>query len=268
MLVAPPGAGKTTRIPLVLKDEPWASGGKIIVLEPRRLAARAAAERMAQILGEPLGQSIGLRARLNSRTGPSNRVEVVTEGVFTRMIMEDPMLEGVSAVVFDEFHERSLDADQGLALALDAQGALREDLRILVMSATLDGARVAKLLGEAPVIESQGRAYPVETRYAGRDPTRRIEDQVVDVVLKALRADPGSALVFLPGQGEIRRVAERLTEAIRDARYRHRAALRGHGPAGAGSRHRARAAGPPQDRAGDLHRRNLADDRGRAHRRR
>jgi ATP-dependent helicase HrpB len=225
VLVAPPGAGKTTRVPLELIGERWmptgsARGqkpGKIIVLEPRRLAARAAAERMAQLLGEPLGETIGLRARLQSKTSPGNRIEVVTEGVFTRMIMNDPSLEGIAVVIFDEFHERSLDADQGLALALDAQAGLREDLRILVMSATLDGARVARLLGDAPVIESQGRAYPVETRYLGRDPNQRLEEAVSAAILKALRADPGSILVFMPGQGEIRRAAEMLAERIGDA---------------------------------------------------
>lgn len=216
VLVAPPGAGKTTRVPLALLDEPWAKGGKLIVLEPRRLAARGAASRMAQTLGERVGETVGLRVRLGSEIGPKTRIEVVTEGVFARMILDDPALDGVAAVLFDEFHERSLDADFGLALALDAQGGLREDLRILVMSATLDGARVAGLLGEAPVIESQGRAFPVETRYLGRDPLKRIEDQVADAVLLALNEQPGSQLVFLPGQGEIRRVEERLRERIRD----------------------------------------------------
>ncbi|HLM41120.1 MAG TPA: ATP-dependent helicase HrpB [Microvirga sp.] len=216
VLVAPPGAGKTTRVPLVLLDEPWARGGKLIVLEPRRLAARAAAERMAQTLGEAVGETVGLRVRLGSKVGRRTRIEVVTEGVFARMILDDPALEGVAAVLFDEFHERSLDADLGLALALDAQGGLREDLRLLVMSATLDGARVARLLGESPVIESEGRAYPVETRYLGRDPNRRIEEQVADAVLRALRAEGGSILVFLPGQGEIRRVDTLLRERIGD----------------------------------------------------
>jgi ATP-dependent helicase HrpB len=217
VLVAPPGAGKTTRVPLALLDEPWAKGGKLILLEPRRLAARGAANRMAQTLGERVGETVGLRVRLGSRIGPKTRIEVVTEGVFARMILDDPGLDGVAAVLFDEFHERSLDADFGLALALDAQAGLREDLRILVMSATLDGARVARLLGEAPVIESQGRAFPVETRYRGRDPLKRIEDQVTDAVLLALNEQAGSLLVFLPGQGEIRRVEERLRERIRDA---------------------------------------------------
>ncbi|CAA9338247.1 MAG: ATP-dependent helicase HrpB, partial [uncultured Microvirga sp.] len=216
VLVAPPGAGKTTRAPLALLDEPWVAGGKIIVLEPRRLAARAAAARMAQTLGEGVGETVGLRVRLGSKIGPKTRIEVVTEGVFARMILDDPGLEGVAGVLFDEFHERSLDADLGLALALDAQGGLREDLRLLVMSATLDGARVAKLLGEAPVLRSEGRAYPVETRHVGRDPNRRITEAVTDVVLRALRAEPGSLLVFLPGQGEIRRVETLLRERIVD----------------------------------------------------
>lgn len=217
VLVAPPGAGKTTRVPLALLDEPWMKGGKLIVLEPRRLAARGAANRMAQTLSERVGETVGLRVRLGSKIGPKTRIEVVTEGVFARMILDDPALEGVAAVLFDEFHERSLDADFGLALALDAQAGLREDLRILVMSATLDGARVARLLGDAPVIESQGRAYPVETRYLGREPLKRIEDQVADAVLLVLNEQQGSQLVFLPGQGEIRRVEERLRERIRDA---------------------------------------------------
>ncbi len=216
VLVAPPGAGKTTRVPLVLMDEPWVNGAKIIVLEPRRLAARAAADRMARTLGENVGDTVGLRVRLGSKISRKTRIEVVTEGVFARMILDDPSLEGVAAVLFDEFHERSLDADLGLALALDAQGGLREDLRLLVMSATLDGARVARLLSDAPVIESEGRAYPVETRYLGRDPNRRIEEQVADAVTRALRAESGSILVFLPGQGEIRRVETLLRERIAD----------------------------------------------------
>ena len=186
------------------------------MLEPRRIAARAAAERMAYSLSEAVGERIGLRARMVSKSGPKTRIEVVTEGVFTRMILEDPELSGVGAVLFDEFHERSLDADLGLALALDCQGALRDDLRILPMSATLDGARVAKLLGDAPVIASEGRAFPVETVYLGRDGDARIEDQMADAVMRALRAESGSILAFLPGQGEIRRVEERLKERIAD----------------------------------------------------
>ncbi len=217
VLVAPPGAGKTTRAPLALLDEPWVRGRKLILLEPRRLAARGAASRMAATLGEPVGETIGLRIRLGSKIGPKTRIEVVTEGVFARMILDDPELAGVAAVLFDEFHERSLDADLGLALALDAQAGLREDLRILVMSATLDGARVARLLGDAAVIESRGRAFAVTTRHLGRDPQQRIEDAVAGAVLRALNEEAGSLLVFLPGQGEIRRVEERLRERIRDA---------------------------------------------------
>jgi ATP-dependent helicase HrpB len=218
VLVAPPGAGKTTVVPLALMDEPWAAGSKLIVLEPRRLAARAAAHRMARTLGEPVGKTVGYRVRMQSKVSADTRVEVVTEGVFTRMILDDPGLDGVAGVLFDEFHERSLDADLGLALARDAQGVLRDDLRLLVMSATLDGARVSALLGDAPVVESQGRAFPVETRYLGRDPAGRIEDQVARAVRKALAEETGSILVFLPGQGEIRRaeslLAERLPEGV------------------------------------------------------
>ncbi|GJD93692.1 ATP-dependent helicase HrpB [Methylobacterium iners] len=214
VLVAPPGAGKTTRVPLALLDAEWLGEGKIILLEPRRLAARGAAERMAGTLGERVGERVGLRVRLGSKISGRTRIEVVTEGVFTRMILDDPELSGVGAVIFDEFHERSLDADLGLALALDAQGALRDDLRVLVMSATLDGARVARLLGEAPVIASEGRAYPVETRYLDRAPGSRIEDSMTEAILRALRADPGSVLAFLPGQGEIRRVATLLADRV------------------------------------------------------
>ena len=213
VLVAPPGAGKTTLVPLALKDEAWLQGQKIIVLEPRRLAARAAARRMASLLGEQTGETVGYRVRLESRIGPKTRIEVVTEGVFTRMILDDPGLEGVGAVLFDEFHERSLDADLGLALAVDAQEALRPDLRLVVMSATLDGAVVSARLG-APVIESRGKTYPVKTTYLGRPD--RIEDGVVRAVQRALAEEIGSILVFLPGQGEIRRVEAMLAERIRD----------------------------------------------------
>ena len=216
VLVAPPGAGKTTLVPLRLLDALWLNGGKIIVLEPRRLAARAAAERMAKTLGEPVGQTVGYRVRLQSKVSAATRIEVVTEGVFCRMILDDPTLGGIGVVIFDEFHERSLDADLGLALARDAQAMLRPDLRILVMSATLDGAAVARLLADAPVIESQGRAHPVATHYLGRDDRQRVEDAVVRAVERALAAEAGSLLVFLPGQGEIRRTAERLAERVRD----------------------------------------------------
>ena len=212
VLVAPPGAGKTTVTPLALLDAPWLQGRRIIMLEPRRLAARAAAQRMAVSLGEPVGQTVGFRVRMQSRVSAKTRIEVVTEGVFTRMILDDPGLSDVACVIFDEFHERSLDADLGLALARDAQGLLRDDLRILVMSATLDGAAVAAVLDDAPVIESEGRSYPVETRYLGRDPALRIEESVVRAIRKALAETEGGVLAFLPGQGEILRVAERLAE--------------------------------------------------------
>jgi ATP-dependent helicase HrpB len=216
VLVAPPGAGKTTRVPLALMDEPWAADRKIIVLEPRRLAARAAAARIAATLGEDVGETVGLRVRFGSKVSRRTRIEIVTEGIFTRLILDDPELRGIAAVLFDEFHERSLDADLGLALARDAQQGLREDLKLLVMSATLDGARVAKLLGDAPVIESDGRAFPVTTHYLGRDARTPIERQVADAVEKALHAEPGSMLVFLPGAGEIRRTESLLRERIRD----------------------------------------------------
>jgi ATP-dependent helicase HrpB len=217
VLVAPPGAGKTTRVPLALLDEPWLKGKKIIMLEPRRIAARASAERMAHTLGERVGETVGYRIRFGSKISRATRIEVVTEGIFARQILDDPELSGIAAVLFDEFHERSLDADLGLALARDAQIGLREDLRILVMSATLDGARVAKLLGEAPVISSEGRAFPVETRYLGRKADAPLERQMADAIAMALRADPGSVLAFLPGAAEIRRTQNFLGERVHDA---------------------------------------------------
>jgi ATP-dependent helicase HrpB len=223
VLVAPPGAGKTTRVPLALLDAPWLAfekglgTKKIIMLEPRRIAARASAERMAKTLGEPVGQTVGYRVRFGSKVSRATRIEVVTEGIFSRQILDDPELSGVAAVLFDEFHERSLDADLGLALARDAQTGLREDLRILVMSATLDGARVARLLGDAPVIASEGRAFPVETRYLGRKADAPLERQMADAIAMALRADPGSVLAFLPGAAEIRRTQNFLGERIHDA---------------------------------------------------
>ena len=217
VLVAPPGAGKTTRVPLVLAREPWAKNGKILVLEPRRLAARAAADRMAATLGEAVGETVGYRVRFGSKVSRATRIEVVTEGIFTNMILDDPSLEGVAAVLFDEFHERSLDADLGLALARDAQQGLRDDLKLLVMSATLDGARVARLLDDAPAVTSEGRAFAVDTRYVARDPGKPIETQVADTVIRALRTDAGSILVFLPGAAEIRRCETQLRERISDA---------------------------------------------------
>jgi ATP-dependent helicase HrpB len=217
VLVAPPGAGKTTRVPLALLDEPWLANRKIIMLEPRRIAARASAERMARTLGERAGETVGYRVRFGSKISRATRIEVVTEGIFSGQILDDPELNGVAAVLFDEFHERSLDADLGLALARDVQTGLREDLRILVMSATLDGARVAKLLGDAPVVASEGRAFPVETRYLGRKPDAPLERQMADAIATALRADPGSLLAFLPGAAEIRRTQNFLTERVHDA---------------------------------------------------
>jgi len=217
VVVAPPGAGKTTRVPLALLDESWAKNRKIIVLEPRRIAARASAERMAHTIGERVGETVGYRVRFGSKVSRATRIEVVTEGIFSRQILDDPELSDVAAVLFDEFHERSLDADLGLALARDAQTGLREDLRILVMSATLDGARVAKLLGDAAVIESEGRAFPVETRYLGRKADAPLERQMADAIAMALRADPGSVLAFLPGTAEIRRTQNFLAERVHDA---------------------------------------------------
>lgn len=216
VLVAQPGAGKTTRVPLALLKEPWVKTGKILVLEPRRIAARAAAQFMASSIGEKLGETVGLRVRFGSKVSAKTKVEMITEGVFTRLILDDPELKGVAAVVFDEFHERSLDADLGLALALDAQRGLREDLRILVMSATLDGARVAKLLGDAPVIESEGRAFPVETKYLGRDARIPIHQEMANALARVAGNESGSILAFLPGVGEIRRTADFLAERIRD----------------------------------------------------
>src|SRR5512143_1805833 len=187
VIQAPPGAGKTTRAPLALLNEPWLKGLKIIVLEPRRLAARAAGLRMADLLGEPVGRTVGYRVRMDTRVGPATRIEVVTEGVLTRMLQSDPGLSGVGLVIFDEFHERHLESDLGLALCLDLQGVLNVDLRLLVMSATLEPLPVAGLLGGAPVMECAGRQFPVETRYVGRVRGRSLEAAVVEVVLNAAR---------------------------------------------------------------------------------
>jgi ATP-dependent helicase HrpB len=207
VLVAPPGAGKTTLAPLALLDAPWLGAGKILLLEPRRLAARAAARRMAELLGEEVGGTVGYAMRMERRVSAATRILVVT-------ILDDPELPGISAILFDEFHERSLDGDLGLALALDVQGALRPDLRLLVMSATLDGARVAKLLGDAPVIESRGRSFPVDIRYDERPAGMPIEDAMAKAIRETLAAEPGSVLAFLPGQREIERTAERLEGRI------------------------------------------------------
>lgn len=210
VLVAPPGAGKTTRVPLALLAAPWRGDGRIVMLEPRRLAARASAARMAETLGESVGETVGHRVRMDAKVSRETRVEVVTEGVFTRMILDDPELSGVACVIFDEAHERSLDGDLGLALALDARGALRPDLRVVVMSATIDGARVRDLLGDAQLVASEGRAFPVVTKHLPRRPEARLEGEVAGAVLRALDEDPGSVLVFLPGRAEIRRTAEAL----------------------------------------------------------
>ena len=210
VLVAPPGAGKTTRVPLALLDASWLGGRKIIMQEPRRLAARAAARRMAATLGEAVGETVGYRVRLDSKVGPGTRIEVVTDGLFLRLLQDDPSLEGVGCVIFDELHERGLETDLSFALVRESQQALREDLRVIAMSATLDPGPVSERLGGAPVVESAGRMFPVETRYLDREASGRFEDTVASAVRNALAQESGSALVFLPGVGEIRRVEERL----------------------------------------------------------
>jgi ATP-dependent helicase HrpB len=206
VLQAPTGAGKTTLVPLALLEAEWLDGQTIVMLEPRRLAARAAAFRMAELRGEPIGETIGYRMRGDIRVGAHTRIEVVTEGILTRRLQRDPTLEGVGVVIFDEFHERSVAADLGLALTRRTQAIVRDDLRILIMSATLDGDAVAALLDDAPIITSEGRAYPVETRYVAPRINDRMETSVAGAVFEALRRDEGDILVFLPGAGEIRRV--------------------------------------------------------------
>ena len=209
VLVAPPGAGKTTAVAPALLDQPWCAG-EVLLLSPRRIAARAAAERMAAIAGEPVGRTFGYATRMDSKRSAATRVTVVTEGIFVARIQADPELARVSAVLFDEVHERSLDSDFGLALALDAQAALRPDLRLLAMSATLDGARFSALMGGAPVIESEGRSHPLELRHIGRAAEARIEDSMAAAIRRALGEAEGGLLAFLPGVAEIERTAERL----------------------------------------------------------
>ena len=210
VLVAPPGAGKTTRVPLALLDAPWLAGRRIVMQEPRRLAARAAARRMAATLGEAVGETVGYRVRFDSKVGPRTRIEVVTDGLFLRMLQDDPSLPGIGCVIFDELHERGLDTDLSFALVREAQTALREDLRVIAMSATLDPGPVAERLGGAASIESAGRMFPVETRHLDREASGRIEDTVATAIRRAIAEESGSTLVFLPGVGEIRRVEERL----------------------------------------------------------
>ncbi|HEX8726605.1 MAG TPA: ATP-dependent helicase HrpB [Gemmatimonadaceae bacterium] len=211
VLQAPPGAGKTTRVPLALLDEPWLAGRSIVMLEPRRLATRASARFMARTMGESPGDTVGFRVRGESHVGPSTRIEVVTEGILTRRIRHDPGLDGVGLLIFDEFHERSVQADLGLALALQSQDLLRDDLRILIMSATLDRDAIAALLGGAPIVSSEGRAYPVETRYLPRRAGGRLEADVASAVARAVSEEEGDVLVFLPGAAEIRRAADALS---------------------------------------------------------
>jgi ATP-dependent helicase HrpB len=210
VLVAPPGAGKTTRVPLALLTEPWLAGRRILMLEPRRLAARAAARYMATLIGESVGETIGYRMKMDSRVGPKTRIEVITEGILTRLLQADPALEDVGIVIFDEFHERSLHADLGLALCLQSQAILREDLRLLVMSATLTAQPIAEIMADAPIIISEGTCFPVETHYLDHPIAGHIEPIVVKTLLEALQNQRGDILAFLPGAGEIRRVAAKL----------------------------------------------------------
>ncbi len=212
VLQAPPGAGKTTVVPLELLNEPFLKNRKIIMLEPRRLAARAAANRMASILGEKVGETIGYRVRMETKVGPNTKIEVVTEGILTRQLQSDPELKNIGLVIFDEFHERSIEADLGLALCLDIQEGLRDDFKLIIMSATLDGDKVSILMDHAPIITSQGQAFPVEKRFLPRKPNERIEQAMTSAILKALNEEKGSILAFLPGAGEIERTKKLLEE--------------------------------------------------------
>ncbi|TNE33477.1 MAG: DEAD/DEAH box helicase, partial [Alphaproteobacteria bacterium] len=216
VLVAPPGAGKTTAVAPALLDQPWCKG-QIILTSPRRVAARAAAERMAELLGEKPGETVGYLTRLDSKSSVKTRILVMTEAIFVNRIVDDPELAGVSAILFDEAHERHLDSDLGLALALESRAVLRENLRVLVMSATIDGARFARLLGDdMPVIESEGRAYPLEIHWLGSSHEARIEDAISGSVMQAWHEQAGDILAFLPGVGEIERTRERLAERLPD----------------------------------------------------
>ena len=236
VLQAPPGAGKSTVVPLVLLDEPWMRGKRILMLEPRRLAARAVASRMSQTLRESVGRTVGYRMRMDTRVSGDTRIEVVTEGVLTRMLQSDPALEGVGIVIFDEFHERSLQADLGLALTADGRESLSSDLKLLVMSATLDGEAVSRMLGDAPIVSAQGRMYPVESRFAGKGmpvlpwvvgqprpaagPAESPESVVAQLIRRALREETGDVLVFLPGAREIRRVQSLVADSAADSSVR------------------------------------------------
>ncbi|MET0516654.1 MAG: DEAD/DEAH box helicase, partial [Nitrospiraceae bacterium] len=216
LLTAPPGAGKTTQIPLALYKETWLAGHKLLMLEPRRLAARAAARYMAQLLGESVGETVGYRVRLDTQVGTATKIEVITDGILTRLLQHDPSLAGYGLVIFDEFHERSLQGDLGLALARETQRLFRPDLRLLVMSATLDCAGVTKLLDGAPTISSEGRLFPVTTHYADQPMREHLDRAVAAVIRRALATDQGSLLVFLPGMAEIRRVERQLQDSTLD----------------------------------------------------
>ncbi len=220
LLQAPPGAGKSTLVPLALLDAAWRGGRKILMLEPRRIAARAVAQRMADILQQPIGATVGYRTRLDARVGRDTRIEVLTEGILTRMLHEDPALEGVACVIFDEFHARSLNAALGLAFCLAAQESLREDLRLIVMSATLDVQPLARLLDDAPVVTAEGRSHPVETIYVPRRIDLPLERQLAQVLRSALDANDGDLLCFLPGAREIERTRHALEEAALPAGVR------------------------------------------------
>jgi ATP-dependent helicase HrpB len=220
LLEAPPGAGKSTIVPLFLRSSPWLERQKILMLEPRRIAARAVAGRMAHLLGEPVGRKVGFRTRLETRVSRETRIEVVTEGILTRMLQDDSGLAGIGCVIFDEFHERSLNADLGLALCIESQQHLREDMRILVMSATLDLQPIAKLLGDAPIVAARGRSFDVATQYVARRPEIYLEQQAAQVIRNALRDHGGDVLCFLPGAAEIRRVQRALDDAGLDRNVR------------------------------------------------